>query len=150
MVGRLNRDQRFCARTKARTAAMFKRRRARDVCTRRGARSNYLRATTLQARGFRSEPRRALEITGGSDRTRRLLVLLAVLAPVRGAGFDLAVHAGERRKRFGAFLLVLVLLRLLLFFVAAHLTLRQTSGLSMDHSIAEWRSVAYPHARRYI
>ena len=55
-----------------------------------------------------------------SRRGDRLLVLLAVLAHVRGAEFDLAVYAG----RFGAFLLVLVLLRLLLFFVAAHLTFR--------------------------
>ena len=44
----------------------------------------------------------------------RLLVLLAVLARVRGAEFDLAVSV---------FLPVLVLLRLLLFSVAAHLTL---------------------------
>jgi len=47
----------------------------------------------------------------------RSLVLLAVLARVRGAGF-------EWRGRFGIFLLVLILLRLLLFPVAAHLTFR--------------------------
>jgi hypothetical protein len=34
------------------------------------------------------------------------------------------VHAGERRGGFAALGLVLVLLRLLLFLVAAHLTLR--------------------------
>jgi hypothetical protein len=51
-------------------------------------------------------------------------VLLAVLARVRRAGFDLAVHAGERRGHFDAFLLVLVLLRFLLFSIAAHLTFR--------------------------
>jgi hypothetical protein len=45
----------------------------------------------------------------------QLLVLFAVLARVRGAELD---------GRFGAFLLVLVLLRLLLFSVAAQLTLR--------------------------
>ena len=62
----------------------------------------------------------------------RLLVLLAVLARVRGAGFDLAVHAGEWRGRFGAFLLVLVLLRLLLFPVAADLTFRHGDLWTLD------------------
>src|ERR1700733_9277454 len=46
------------------------------------------------------------------------LVLLAVLVWV---GL-LAMHPGERRWSVGAFLLVLVLLRLLLFLVAAHLS----------------------------
>ena len=56
-------------------------------------------------------------------RGNRLLVLLAVLAHVRGAEFDL---------RFGAFLLVFVLLRLLLFSVAAHLTLRHGDLQTLD------------------
>ena len=56
-------------------------------------------------------------------RRDRLLVLLAVLARVRGAEFD---------GRFGAFLLVLVLLRLLLFSVAAHLTLRHGDPQTFD------------------
>jgi hypothetical protein len=50
------------------------------------------------------------------------LTLLAILVLVR-AGFGLAVHPGEQRGSFGAFLLVLVLLRFFLFFVASHLTL---------------------------
>ena len=62
-------------------------------------------------------PRRLPQVHAEGARGDRLLVLLAVLARVRGAEFDLAV-------RFGAFLLVLVLLRLLLFSVTAHLTLR--------------------------
>src|SRR5262249_36625244 len=53
----------------------------------------------------------------------RLLVLLAVLARVRGAGFE---------RRIAAFLLVLVLLRLLLFSVAAHLTLRHSDLQTFD------------------
>jgi len=82
-----------------------------------------------------------------SRRGDRLLVLLAVLAHVRGAEFDLAVYAG----RFGAFLLVLVLLRLLLFFVAAHLTLRHGDLQTIDgDSICEWRSVAHPPAQRTV
>ena len=51
-------------------------------------------------------------------------MLLAVLALVRGAELDLAV--------FGAFSLVLVLLRLLLFSVAAHLTLRHGDLRTLD------------------
>jgi hypothetical protein len=47
------------------------------------------------------------------------LRLLPVCVRVR-----LAVHAGERRGGGGAFLLVLVLLRFLLFLVAAHLAFR--------------------------
>src|SRR5215469_3224982 len=83
---------------------------------------------------------------GGQARDR-LLVLLAVLAHVRSAEFDLAVHAG----RFGAFLLVLVLLRLLLFSVAAHLALRHGDLQTFDgDSICEWRSVAHPSAQRTV
>ena len=49
---------------------------------------------------------------------------LGLLAVRVGAGLGLAVHAGERRGGFGALLLVLILLRLLLFLVASHLTFR--------------------------
>jgi hypothetical protein len=47
-----------------------------------------------------SEPKRTLSLGRPAqvhaEVGRRLLVLLAVLASVRGAEFDLAVHAGER------------------------------------------------------
>jgi len=67
-------------------------------------------------------------LTGPREgRGDRLLTLFAVLAHVRGAEFD-----GERRGRFGAFLLILVLLRLLLFSVAAHLTLRHGDLRTLD------------------
>ena len=39
---------------------------------------------------------RAIRPNLDGGRGDRLLVLLAVLARVRGAGFDLAVHPGER------------------------------------------------------
>ena len=82
------------------------------------------------------------QVHADGGRGDRLLVLLAVLAGVRGAEFD---------GRFGAFLLVLVLLRLLLFFVAAHLTLRHGDlQTSMGDSIGEWQSVAHPPAQRYM
>ena len=41
-------------------------------------------------------PRRLPQVHAQGGRGDRLLVLLAVLARVRGAEFDLAVHAGER------------------------------------------------------
>src|SRR5262249_16067173 len=68
----------------------------------------------------------------------RLLVLFAVLARVRGTGFE---------GRIGAFLLVLVLLRLLLFSVAAHLTLRHRD---LQTFIGEWRSVTHPPPLPYM
>ena len=71
-------------------------------------------------RNVRGRPARVHAEGGRGD---RLLVLLAVLAHVRGAGFDL---------HFGAFLLVFVLLRLLLFSVAAHLTLRHGDLQTLD------------------
>jgi hypothetical protein len=72
-------------------------------------------------------------------------VFFAVLVYVRGAEFD-----GER-WRFRAFLLVLVMLRLFLFSVAALLTLRRaTSRSSMGDSMGEWRSVAHQPAQRYM
>jgi hypothetical protein len=59
------------------------------------------------------------------------LVLLAILVFVR-AGSGLAVHPSERRGSFGAFLLVLVLLRLLLFPVASYLTFRHGDPPILD------------------
>ena len=72
---------------------------------------HQLRAERQRSR----EPRRLSSLAPSSS------CPLVLLAP--GAGLGLAVHVGERRDRRGAaFLLVLVLLRLLLFFVASHLT----------------------------
>ena len=56
-----------------------------------------------------------------------LLVLLAVLARVRGAG----------QGRLGTFLLVLVLLRLLFFLVATHLTFRHSDLQTLDGRLAQ-------------
>ena len=77
---------------------------------------------SFEGYGLEDPQNRPAQVHAEGGRGDRLLVLLAVLARVRGAEFD---------GRFGAFL-VLVLLRLLLFSVAAHLTLRHGDLQTFD------------------
>ena len=51
---------------------------------------------SFEGYGLEDPQNRPAQVHAEGGRGDRLLVLLAVLARVRGAEFDLAVHAGER------------------------------------------------------